>query len=91
MYLYVRTMPLANLWQDDKWLANIAKGQVGTVTKRGGGRGRGDKWLANIAKGKVSTLRGRGGEGGRRRDKWLVNMLSTRLIPASLTPYPSPG
>ena len=38
MYLYVRTMPLANLWQDDKWLANIAKGQVGTLR---GGRGGG--------------------------------------------------
>ena len=51
MYLYVRTMPLANLWQDDKWLANIAKGQVGTVTKRGGGEGEGGQVAGQHCKG----------------------------------------
>ena len=28
MYLYIRTMPMANLWQDDKWCTNIAQSQV---------------------------------------------------------------
>ena len=27
--MYIRSMPLANLWQDEEWRKNIAKGQVG--------------------------------------------------------------
>ena len=28
MYLYIRTMPMANLWQDEKWCSNIELAQV---------------------------------------------------------------